>query len=90
MDRWLLEEEGGEREHEGTLNHPKCRFPRRGAPSIFSRGRGEQSLHIQWPAGCEKSILRKVFTMLQASSTLAHSKKLKTHATKCNSRNLTE
>ena len=30
-----------------------------------------------WPVGCQKSTLRKLFTILQASSIFPHSKKLK-------------
>ena len=51
----------------------------RGATRIFSRGGGgaSRNLHtVQWPVGCEKSTLRRLITMLRASSVLSYSKKL--------------
>ena len=60
----------------------------RGAPRIFSRGKF--FFHVQWTVGCEKSTLRKLFTMLQASSVLPHSKKSKNRLQRCKSLNLTE
>ena len=50
--------------------------PLTGAHPGFSQG-GANFFHVWWPVGCEKSILRKLFIILQAASFLPHSKKLK-------------
>ena len=42
----------------------------------FLNGGAEIFIYLKWPVGCEKSILRKLFTMLEAFSVLPHSKKL--------------
>ena len=61
----------------------------KGAPIIFSGG-GGIFFHIKWPVWYEKSTLRNLFTMLQASSVLPHSKRLKNRLKKCKLRNLPE
>ena len=50
-----------------------------GAHPVFSQGVGAIIffLYRYWPVGCEKSTLRKLFIMLQASSVLPHWKTLK-------------
>ena len=46
-----------------------------GRTQDFLKG-GPKNDHVYWPVGCEKSTLRKPFTMLQASSVLPQSKNL--------------
>ena len=50
----------------------------RGATRMFAMGGGAIIffMYTQWLVGCEKSIIRKLYIMLQASSVLPHSKKL--------------
>ena len=50
-----------------------------GAHPGFSQGEGARIffLHTLWPLRCEISTLRKLITVLQASSVLPHSKKPK-------------
>ena len=54
---------------------------RAGAHPGFSQGT-DNFFYIKWSVGCEKSALRKLFIMLQASSVLPHSKQLKKQSSK--------
>ena len=45
----------------------------------FSQRGGGDFFHVEWPVGCEKLTLRKLSTLLQASSVLPYSKKLQNH-----------